>query len=212
LLTLQSDIDQTEEARARLDEEVLAILQSDFVLDGRPALTLPKHHSSATSPFCQVEDQILLSALRQLASVLRGLNDKKNALERALVSSTVKKNKEEEDPLVLEESGESDNIVLASEEDIVDGGHLTTTDFHPQRLDSFGLETIIEEERNDEEQQVKVEELEDVFQDVPKIDKIDSSVQTEEELLEQMRSALSAQFESKLLEKEGEWRKQVRIA
>jgi len=211
-MTLQADIDQSEEARARLDEEVLSILQSDFVIDGHPALSLPKHRSSYSSG---VEDgqQLLLSALRQLASVLRGLNDKKNALERAVVSSTLSKT-----PLQTEDTGE--NQLPLDQADETDG-HLSV-DFHPQRIDSFGLETI-EEEKNEEEPIVKTDD-EEVFlgsNEVPVAVRIETEerwVQTSadeeaanerQKALDELRTALVSQFQAELQGKEEQWRKEV---
>ena len=128
LMTLQHAVDEKEVSNAKLIDEVLAFLHSDFVIDGQAAL----HGRLKTShPFCN--ENIILAALKQLSYLWKDLVDRKGTLERAVAKLSVSENNS---------SGISSN-------DENDGRKLAA--FLPPAVDSFGLETIIEDERGEED-------------------------------------------------------------
>ncbi|CAL8099773.1 unnamed protein product [Orchesella dallaii] len=145
LMTLQADIDQSEEAKAKLSEDILSLLYSSFIIDGQPAL--PKLKPTGYESSVEAE-QVILSALRQLASIWKGLLDKKGTLERTVAKlSTQSKCKTPEDQvdLGINLSHTSNAVATAS------ATLIPTIDFFPPKVDSFGLETIIEEERAEDD-------------------------------------------------------------
>lgn len=151
MITLQTDVDQSEEAKAKLSEDILNLLHSSFIIDGQPALAKLKPSTIGGYESSIEAEQVILSALRQLASIWKGLLDKKATLERTVAKlSTQSKSKTSEDQvdlgINLSHTSSSSTSGTSSA-----GGLIPTIDFFPPKVDSFGLETIIEEDRTEED-------------------------------------------------------------
>lgn len=144
LITVQADADQEEELRAKFNQEVLHILYSDFIIDGHSAIGKPKLHTPDST---RAGEEVILAAIRQLANVWRGLVDQKCALERTVTKLSASGYQHPQSP-VSSTTGEGDLLGEAGNEF---SDSCNVPDFFPPRLDSFGLETILEEERNEED-------------------------------------------------------------
>lgn len=151
MITLQTDVDQSEEAKAKLSEDILNLLHSSFIIDGQPALAKLKPSTIGGYESSIEAEQVILSALRQLASIWKGLLDKKATLERTVAKlSTQSKSNASEDQvdlgINLSHTSSSSTSSTSSA-----GGLIPTIDFFPPKVDSFGLETIIEEDRTEDD-------------------------------------------------------------
>ena len=133
LMTLQHAVDEKEVANAKLIDEVLAFLHSDFVIDGQAAL----HGRLKTSHPFSSNENLILAALKQLSYLWKDLVDRKGTLERTVAKLSVS----ESNSSVITLHEENDERKLAA--------------FLPPAVDSFGLETIIEDERGEEDNRLE---------------------------------------------------------
>ncbi|XP_035703346.1 myosin-14 isoform X2 [Folsomia candida] len=154
LMTIQSDADSEEELRAKFNEDVITILYSDFPIDGHPALSKLKHSRPDST---RAGETVILAAIRQLSSVWRSIIDQKTTLERTVTKLSATATSHQLQIPVTLTTNEDDTVDLSplAEEELRpqprDEDSCDSQDFFPPRLDSFGLETILEEERNDED-------------------------------------------------------------
>lgn len=223
-MTIQSDMDQEEETKAKFNEEVIGILYSDFVADGHAALPKLKYTSPDST---RAGEDVILSALRQLVSVWRGLIDQKTTLERTVTKLSAAASNQLQNPVSSTTSDVEivelpfDGLQLQpadschSEDLQEDDSH----DFFPPRLDSFGLETILEEERNDEDSKTGSDDVDFVHRSKtssvevpPKAEQISSFTQTESNAemdMEILRAEILKTLEEAYMEKERIWNNMV---
>lgn len=121
-MTLQHAVDEKEVGNAKLNEEILTFLHSDFLIDGQAALT----GRVKTHPFAA--ENVVLAALKQLSYVWKDLVDRKGTLERTVAK------------LSVSDKGGAGQVIEEGRKP-----------FLPPAVDSFGLETIIEDERGEED-------------------------------------------------------------
>lgn len=212
LMTIQQDVDQEEEIRAKFNEDVISILFHDFSVDGRHALTKPKIPSPDS---IRAGEELITTAIRQLASLWRGVQDQKGALERTVAKLSTATSQ------IPQQQGPPSEPELESEPDVFLGessGDGEPPDFFPPRLDSFGLETILEEERNEEDvskygsddvdaaRRSKTSSVEMYTR--PEVELVHSSTQSDEYKevdVEALRTEILATLEEAYLAKERGW-------
>jgi hypothetical protein len=217
LMTIQSDSDQEEELRAKFNEDVINILYSDFVTDGHAALAKLKRSRPDST---RGGEEVILVALRHLATVWRTIVDQKNSLE----GTVTKLSSHQHQSPVSSTTSEVDIVELPNDYHFEGGDSCNSEDFFPQRLDSFGLETILEEEKNDEDSKHESEDVDLARQsktssvEVPsnlEVEVTSSLTQTEAEEvnldLEALKAEILATLESAYVEKERVWSEVVSL-
>jgi len=207
LLSLQSDFDHSEESSAKLNDQITQILHSDFIIDGHSVLPMKLKHPSHIPD----ETHILISTLRHLSSLWKDLVEKKATLERTVTKLSAQKVYHSPELKVVDEPA-------------------TPIEFFPPKVDSFGLETIIEDERGEEDGPTYDTEVKDesskigfnhpptlnerpvVTPDVVK-DISSSSTQTDQpdetDAIKKLEAQIFASIESTFLEKEKGWIQKV---
>lgn len=214
LMTIQSDADQEEELKAKFNEDVINILYGDFNTDGHPALAKFKYSRPDST---RAGEEGILAALRQLTSVWRSITDQKNALERTVTKLSTSSHHHSP---VSSTTDEVEIVELPFDElqPEASADSCDTQDFFP-RVDSFGLETILEEERNDEDNG-KQESSQDVdlgrrsktssieVPVKPEVELFSSATQTDEHPeinIDVLKADILATLEAAYLEKERVW-------
>jgi hypothetical protein len=142
LMTLQHQTDELEESGAKLEDDIMNILHTCFYLDGEQVLSVMKLKRRENSD----ENGLILSSLKQLAILWKDLVEKKGVLERAVTKLSSQKQN-----ISLDSSGEEHNQESSTISPVTSSNLVNLDAFIPSKIDSFGLETILEEERNDDE-------------------------------------------------------------
>lgn len=221
-MTIQSDADQDEELRAKFNEEVISILYSDFAIDGHPALSKLKYSRPEST---RAGEEVILSAIRQLTSLWRGIIDQKTTLERTVTKLSAS-NQQLQSP-VTSTTQDADNVDLTLTEIQQDQLHsinddsdsCDSQDFFPPRLDSFGLETILEEEKNDEDSKHESDDVDFLHRSKtssvevparPEVEMLCSETQTDvDNQVDNLRTEILATLEAAYILKEQEFNQTV---
>lgn len=139
-MTLQHEVDKAEERNAKFSDDISGILESEFRLDGQPILKSVQTQSEDSNT-------LILSKIKEISFIWKALVEKKATLERTVtklsVSSSSKAASDESTAVAL-----SDQLPHSSNSNIID---LFNEPFFPPKIDSFGLETILEEDRSEDE-------------------------------------------------------------
>jgi hypothetical protein len=158
-MKLQNENDHYEESAAKQNQDILDFLQSHFIVDGVAVLSKAKRDlTEEDRPEIRV-----VSSLRHLAYSWKDLVEKKATLERTVTKlssqpqppppfqsqPSPREDQEISGHLIPEYEGNSHSIGAAVPS--ISNSEVSNEPFLPSQIDSFGLETILEEDRPEEE-------------------------------------------------------------
>jgi len=144
LMNLQREADQAEETNAKFNEDLSELLQSEFHLDGQ-SIFKPNHQLDPMNG-----NALILSRIKEISFLWRDLIEKKGTLERTVTKLSIPQGH----PHSSGSSHETPSIALSNQSPLSSNSNiidLFNEPFFPPKIDSFGLETILEEDRSEDE-------------------------------------------------------------
>jgi len=220
LMALQLDVDQNETIGIERNEEIFHFLHSNFYVDGQSSLSSKLENASFESTNDGLK--LLLSSLKTLASVWKSLVDKKCTLERSVAKLSVQPEVTYSRENITECIQDASDVVSTTTiEDNDDGQDSPPVEIFLPKVDSFGLETIIEEERPDEGGKTDSDvgpsfsndqpsQIAFVYRPKVAPEKLDGDSQTDHNDVEnEIRMQVIASLQSTWSDKEKEWSNKV---